>query len=214
MRTRSSATSRDRETAASAVSKATVSTQESEESTTWARYQSLLLRHPHAMQLTQAVILAITGNLVNQCIIAQRDLNIALVVEQVTVNILISPITIFWFQAIQRYKLQWVLSSLLDQLVFNVTLNAMVWYFVAAFFRGGLTYGPGVRVTVHPDAFPSLLAYEPVWATRVRGLQLKLPTTLVREKVVPVHLKGVFELLVRLVWSVIVAAKLAAWQQS
>ena len=32
-------------------------------------------------------------------------------------------------------------------------------------------------------------------------------------RVVPVHLKGVFELVVRLVWSGIVAAKLAAWQQ-
>ena len=171
------------------------------------------MKHPHGMQLAQAVGLAALGNLCNQCLIARQSINTALIAEQVAVNVLISPVTIYWFHAIQRYRMHWVMASLLDQLVFNVVLNAVVWYFVAAFFRGGLLYGPGMRVGVNAAAFPSLLAYEPIWATRVRGLQLKLPTTLVREKVVPVHLKGVFELVVRLVWSVIVAAKLAAWQQ-
>ena len=51
-----------------------------------------------------------------------------------------------------------------------------------------------------------------MWATRVRGLQTKLPTTLLREKLVPAHLKGAYELLVRFAWSIFIAAKLAAWR--
>jgi hypothetical protein len=45
-------------------------------------------------------------------------------------------------------------------------------------------------------------------------MQLKLPTTLLRERLVPAHLKGIYELGVRLIWAVIVAAQLSSWLPS
>jgi hypothetical protein len=182
----------------------------------WDQYQAALKRHPHRMQLLQAVTLSLLGNVCNQCVLApaNRTFNAALVVEQVSINIIISPVTIHWFRALERWRLHWVVATLADQLIFNVVLNACVWYYVAAFFRGGLAWAPEGGLRLHASVFPSLLTYKPIWSTRVKGMQLKLPTTLLRERLVPAHLKGIYELGVRLIWAVIVAAQLSSWLPS
>ena len=177
----------------------------------WAHYQRLLKEKPHKMQLGQACMLALLGNVCNQCLLssATHRFDVALVLEQVSVNVLVSPATICWFSVLQRLKLHWVVASLADQCVFNVILNVCVFYFLAAFFRGGLSIEQGFAINRH--VFPSLMSYKPVWELRAKGFVLKLPTTLLRERLVPKHFKGIYELGVRLVWAVIVAAQLAAW---
>ena len=179
--------------------------------TAWARYQILLIEHPLRMQTLQAAVLALVGNLCNQCLLTQRDFDPMLVLEQVSVNVLImAPATIWWLRLLQSWRLHWVTASLIDQLTFNVAANIVVFHFIALFFRGGLRLHPAIHINT--AVLPNLRAYEPVWATRVRGFQTKLPSTLVREKLIPAHLKGAWELAVRFAWSIFIAAKLAAWR--
>lgn len=66
-----------------------------------------------------------------------------------------------------------------------------------------------MALSLRRAAFPSLMSWAPIWSTRVKGLYLKLPSTLVREKLVPPHLKGVWEIGVSFVWSMILAFVLA-----
>ena len=101
-------------------------------------------------------------------------------------------------------------ATLVDQLVYSVAMNVLFFYSIAAVFRGGVRLTP--RPSIDASAFPSLLAFEPIWAIRLKGLQLKVPTTLLRERLVPPHLKGPWELLVRFVWNVVLAAGLARWR--
>ena len=133
------------------------------EHSAWARYQQLLIAQPIRMQILQAGAFALAGNVCNQCLRRQCQMD----------------------------------ASLIN--------------FIAAFFRGGLTFGgPSLlHVSIHADAFPSIFAYSPIWSTRFKGLALKLPTTLFREKFVPQHLKGPFDLFVRFVWSVISSPRCA-----
>ena len=92
----------------------------------WDQYQAALKRHPHRMQILQAVTLSLLGNVCNQYVLAPANhtFNAALVVEQVSINIIISPVTIHWFRALERWRLHWVVATLADQLIFNVVLNA------------------------------------------------------------------------------------------
>lgn len=177
--------------------------------TTWERYERLLKSDPIRMQMLQAFVLALLGNLCNQCVLSSRPFDARLLAEQLSVNLLLAPATIWWLRWLSRWRLHWVTSALVDQLTYNVVANVCLFYFIAAVFRGGVRVLPSPRIDV--AAFPSVLSYEPMWATRVRGFQTKLPTTLLREKAVPAHLKGAWELLVRFVWSIFIAAKLAAW---
>ena len=62
---------------------------------------------------------------------------------------------------------------------------------------------------VKREGFPDLFAWNPIWSTRIKGLSIKLPATLLREKVIPERFKGAWELLVTFVWTMIVAAILA-----
>ena len=181
-------------------------------STAWARYQAQLIAHPVRMQIMQAALLAVAANIFNQCFLLRKPFSTLLVTEQLTTNIIIAPITIWWLTVLRSLKLHWVAATLVDQLAFSVVLNIFIFYFIAAVFRGGISVGADLSFVVRADAFPSLRSYEPIWSTRVQGLKLKLPTTLVRELMVPVHLKGVYELGVRFVWSVVIAAILARWK--
>mmetsp|Transcript_7129 Transcript_7129/g.11965 ORF Transcript_7129/g.11965 Transcript_7129/m.11965 type:complete len:191 (-) Transcript_7129:80-652(-) len=176
----------------------------------WTYYRMLLINHPFHMQVVQAAVLALLGNVCNQYLLARQPFDAALLTEQLTVNMLIAPVTIFWLQLLRKWRLHWVTAALIDQLGFNVMLNVSNWYFIAAVFRGGVFIGRW-SIDLRRERFPSMLAYEPIWATRVKGLQLKLPATLIREKLVPAYLKGAWELLIRFVWNVIMAANLAGW---
>ena len=176
----------------------------------WARYESLLIRYPYRMQILQAVIVALLANICNQCLLSGNAFDFWLVAEQLSMNVLLAPATICWLRFLRQWRLHWVTAALVDQLTFNVLANVCMFYTIAAVFRGGVRLLP--TLSLDNTVFPSILAYEPIWATRVRGLQTKLPTTLVREKVVPAHLKGAWELLVRFAWSIFIAAKLATWR--
>ena len=74
--------------------------------------------------------------------------------------------------------------------------------------RGGVRFD-GWSVVVKHEVFPDLFAWNPIWSTRIKGLSIKLPATLLREKVIPERFKGAWELLVTFVWTMIVAAILA-----
>ena len=149
------------------------------------------------MQISQAGTLAIVGNVVNQLLVSKTRLDFALVYEQVCLNVLLAAPTVVWLRTLTRWQLHWVTGTLADQLGFNVAANVALFFFRAATFKGGVRLlwvdGSGLRLSLHWDAFPSLRVYEPIWSTRAKGLKLKLPTTLLREKLVPPHLKGVFE---------------------
>ena len=146
----------------------------------WNRYQALLKESPHRMQMLQGVTLALLGNVCSQCVFAPAShrFDVSLAVEQVAINCLVSPPTIMWFRALSWLRLHWAVAAVADQLLFNGLLNIVVWYFVAAFFRGGIEWADGIRIVY--ASYPSVLAYTPIWDTRVKGMQLKLPTTLLR----------------------------------
>jgi len=190
--------------------------------TRWARYQSLLISRPLAMQVVQAGVVGAVGNLIVQ-LLSGDGVRAAPVIEQVVLNsFFVAPIMTQWLRVLRRMQLHWLTATLVDQFGFVALLNICIFYFLAAGFRGGVVVTlPTTAALADPAAalhmtfslrraaFPSLLSYSPIWSTRVKGLYLKLPSTLLREKMVPAHLKGVFELAVSLVWNMILAVVLA-----
>jgi hypothetical protein len=176
----------------------------------FARYEGLLIRRPLLMQTVQAVALAAVGNMCNQGW-SGREFQSRLLWEQCILNTIIAPITVLWLRVLRGWRLHWIKATLVDQFGFTLLMNFGTFYLRAATVKGGIYVAthPTVRLVVLPEVFPSIWAYEPIWSTRLKGLRLKLPATLVREKFVPHHLKGVWELLVRVVWNIIMASVLA-----
>lgn len=188
----------------------------------WARYQSLLIQFPMRMQVLQAGILAGAGNIAQQLISGQTDIKASPVIQQVAISALVvAPMAIWWLGHLRRWKLPWAVATAVDQLGFCVLMNLVVFWVLSAAFRGGVelslpsaseladpTRPLTALLTLRRAAFPSVWTYAPVWSTRVQALKLKLPATAVREKFVPPHLKGVWELAVSFVWNIMMAAVL------
>jgi hypothetical protein len=159
------------------------------------------------MHIVQACALALVGNLCNQ-VISGSKIEVNLLLEQVCISLFLAPATVAWLDFLRRKNFHWSVSTLLDQFCFSAVMNIVIFFFRAAVFKGGLVIGlPGIRVV--RSAFPSIWDRDPIWGTRIKGLQLKLPTTLLRELIVPAHLKGIYELVVAFVWSMMLAAVLA-----
>ena len=172
------------------------------------RYVTLLVERPYFMQIAQSIALSIVANVCSNQLIAGRPFAIMRVVEQVFISVCLAPATILWLRVLRGYKLHWVKASLADQLGYNVFMNILIFNLLAAIFRGGVRFDGG-SVVVKREVFPDLFAWNPIWSTRIKGLSIKLPATLLREKVIPERFKGAWELLVTFVWTMIVAAILA-----
>ena len=67
-----------------------------------------------------------------------------------------------------------------------------------------------LSLSVRPGLFPRVLAYRPIWSTQLNAYYLWFPATLLREKFVPPHLKGIFVNFVSFCWSVVFAIILAS----
>ena len=72
------------------------------------------------------------------------------------------------------------------------------------------THDAVLWLSLWPDRFPTVMAYDPIWSTLSKSYRLWLPAVAVREVFVPAHLKGPYVNCVSFVWSVVFALILAS----
>lgn len=130
----------------------------------------------------------------------------------------IAPIVNWWISILVRLKLSTLPATLVDQFLFSPPFTVAIFYFISAVFKGGLSLTAGwsgaerleVNAALDLGKFPTILNFEPIWATQVQAYGLWLPATLVREAFIPSHLKQPFTSGVGFVWNVFLAFILAA----
>lgn len=183
----------------------------------WGRYQTLLVRRPLTMNIVQSGIIAAAGNITAQ-LVADGEVSARPMVEQVVLAVVfIAPIVSMWFSVLAHLRLHWVTATIVDQFVFSPVFNITIFWFISAFFQGGIVASPSQRAGQYdltlsfiPSAFPSPMAYEPMWATQVKAYYLWLPAGVVRERLVPAHMKALFNNAISFLWSIVFAFVLAA----
>ena len=208
----------------------------SKKKTAWAQYQTLLKERPFTMMMVQGGLIAAAGNTTAQ--LGQHGtVSLGPLMEQVTLNLaFITPVVYLWFGFLGGMRLHWVAATAVDQFLFSPLFNIAIFWFISAVFKGGVAMSArrhlveqctnnllGSRCTatdeidryelslsLSPPTFPPLSSYHPVWSTQVNAYYLWLPATLMREKFVPPHLKGIFVNVVAFVWNIIFSVILGA----
>jgi len=202
-----------------------------------AQYQNLLMTKPFTMNLVQSGTIAAAGNVTAQLISGDGTVTAQPVIEQLVLCVcFIAPVVGQWFPILGSLRLHWTLATAVDQFLFSPVFNIAIFWFISAFFKGGVTLSArqhGLEVCeqrlfaqscstsdaieryelsllVTPGSFPALAEYAPVWSTQVNAYYLWLPATVVREAFVPDHLKGLFVNFVSFIWSIIFSFILAA----
>lgn len=197
--------------------------------TLWAKYQTLVVKYPFAMQLVQSGVLTAAGNATAQLVTGATTVALGPLVEQVILSVcFIAPIVACWIPFLSKMKLHWTLSTFIDQFIFSPIFNIGIFVFISAAFQGGLTVtytqftsasctdgffkkcAPGderydLLLTLRPSVFPAITSYKPVWNTLASSYYVWLPATVMREKFVPPHLRGPFVLVVSFLWNIIFA---------
>ena len=204
--------------------------------TSWGTYQTLLVRKPFTMHMVQSSLIALAGNLTAQ-MIEKGDVATGPAIEQMVLQLgFISPVVFLWFGYLGKRPMHWIKATLLDQFIFSPLFNICIFVFLAIVFKGGLVFSATVQdaqsctkrlfsksctltggaekyelaLALHPRAFPPLMDYDPIWSTQLNAYYLWLPATILREKFVPAHLKGMFVNLVAFAWAIVFAMILNA----
>lgn len=208
----------------------------SKKNSLWASYNTLLIQRPFTTNLVQSGLIAAAGNVTAQ--LAQNG-TIAVwpLAEQVLLTMgFINPVVQAWFPILGSMGLHWISATAVDQFLFSPLFNIGIFWFMAAFLKGGVglsaaehraqtctakIFGPHctpddaveryeLSLALYPETFPPLSEYHPVWSTQVNAYYVWLPATLVREAFVPPHLKGIFVNACAFVWNIIFSFILAA----
>ena len=195
----------------------------------WSQYQSLLVRRPVAMNVTQGGIINAAGSIVAQ-LCTDGAVTAQPLIEQVLLTVcFIAPVVSMWIPFLGGKSLHWAKATAVDQFLFSPVFNVAIFFVMAAAFKGGnvLSAAPDaaaglslplathahatvIWLSLWPARFPPLLAYEPIWSTMSSSYFLWLPAVAVREVFVPAHLKGPYVNCVSFLWSVAFALILKA----
>jgi len=196
----------------------------------WAQYQSLLVRRPVAMNITQGGIITAAGSVVAQ-LVTESTIKAQPLIEQVLLTVcFIAPIVSMWIPFLGGLRLHWAKATAVDQFLFSPLFNVAIFFVIAATFKGGVALTSGapdaaaglsVPLAIHthetvlwlslwPGRFPTVMAYDPIWSTLAKAYRLWLPAVAVREVFVPAHLKGPYSNLVSFVWNIVFAIILAS----
>eukprot|EP00636_Phaeomonas_parva_P009543 CAMPEP_0118852524 /NCGR_PEP_ID=MMETSP1163-20130328/1493_1 /TAXON_ID=124430 /ORGANISM="Phaeomonas parva, Strain CCMP2877" /LENGTH=215 /DNA_ID=CAMNT_0006784959 /DNA_START=66 /DNA_END=713 /DNA_ORIENTATION=+ len=187
--------------------------------TLWARYQSLLVRYPLRMNMLQSAFISALGNLTKQLAIDGAPLDevdwYGVRKSYFMAMFFVAPVVSFWFSLLGSFKVGFLPSVILDQTVFSPTFNIYFFLMFTA-ISGGIEadYGAdgddySVGFTLKTAMFPSLYNYDPVWSTMVKSWSMWLPAAVVRESVVPPHLRPIFNNCVNFFWQIILALALS-----
>jgi len=183
----------------------------------WAQYQTLLVRYPFAMNITQSGTIGAAGALTSQLMTKGTVTDLNAIAQQVVLNCaFIAPVVSLWFPLLGSMKLHWILAASVDQFIFSPLFNIAIFWFMTIAFGGGLALSHAhsnesmdLTLSLRYSAFPSLWTYQPVWSTQATAYYLWLPACLLREKAVPEHLKAIFGNVCGFVWAIIFASILA-----
>ena len=81
----------------------------------WAQYQSLLVRRPYFMNITQGGLLAAAGTAVAQTL-TEGTVKAQPLIEQVLLTMcFISPVVSMWVPYLGRLRLHWAKATAVDQ---------------------------------------------------------------------------------------------------
>lgn len=72
------------------------------------------------------------------------------------------------------------------------------------------THDAVLWLSLWPERFPPVMAFDPIWSTLSKAYRLWLPAVAVREVFVPAHLKGPYSNCVAFAWNVVFAIILAS----
>ena len=160
------------------------------------------------MNLMQSGVLAMSANVTSQAIEgAGFEWQPAL--QQGILSVcFIAPVLSVWFPFLHSLKLHWINSTLLDQFVYGPCFNVLIFWFIAAFFKGGVAVAGttsdviSLTLSLNTAKFPSVFEYEPIFSTLAASYYLWLPATLLREKFVPPHLAPLFVNVIAFAWNI------------
>ena len=184
-----------------------------------AYYKTLVSRRPVLMGIVQGGVISGFSNVTQQLFFGSEPFSMGPVYKQIFIAVAcIGPVISLWLKILFSFKLHWVTATCVDQFLFSPVFNAYIFFFISAFLGGGLsvtlpdfsssTYN--LTFSLVPSAFPSIFAFEPIWKTQRAAYPVWLPATLLREKVVPPHLAGLFNNMVAFIWNIIFAMILAS----
>ena len=182
-------------------SKAKKASKASSKGSVFGTYQSLVKRFPQRMNFLQTCILCMAGNATAQALVGDGPIALRPIVEQGALGLfLIAPIMSLWLPFLSSLKLHWVAATAIDQFIYSPLINIVIFWFIFAFFKGGIGMGVSssdsgdhsLVLSLHTSVFPSVWTYEPMMASQVTSYWLWLPATIVREVFVPAHLAPLF----------------------
>lgn len=156
----------------------------------WGRYQTLLVRHPMAMNMAQSGAIACVANVAAPMINGGTVTAGSVLKGAFVAAFFVAPVISMWFGYLVRFNLHWTQAVLVDQFLFSPLFN--IYFFL-------------MWTTLSGEPMPSVWMYEPVWSTLVASYRVWLPVAVFRQLLVPPYLYGVTNNVASLIWQIILA---------